>query len=79
MWQRKGYAVHLVTQDGQPYGSVRRCCEICGVMVWPERQGDETPMYVTSRQDYAAMESQRCDRMQHNAQVEARTARSEAE
>lgn len=24
--------VHLVTQFGQPYGSVRRCCERCGIM-----------------------------------------------
>jgi hypothetical protein len=24
--------LHLITQDGQPYGSVRRCCEACGVM-----------------------------------------------
>lgn len=26
-------ALHLVTQRNQPYGSVRRCCEQCGVMV----------------------------------------------
>jgi len=25
--------LHLKTQRGQPYGSVRRCCERCGVMV----------------------------------------------
>lgn len=23
--------LHLVTQRGQSYGSVRRCCEICGI------------------------------------------------
>ena len=61
MWQRKGYAVHLVTQRGQPYGSVRRCCEICGIMVWPERQGDDTPMFVTSDENYAQMGDQRCE------------------
>lgn len=22
--------VHLITQRDQPYGSVRRCCELCG-------------------------------------------------
>ena len=22
--------MHLITQRGQPYGSVRRCCERCG-------------------------------------------------
>ncbi len=27
--------LHLVTQEGQPYGSVRRCCEVCGRMCWP--------------------------------------------
>jgi hypothetical protein len=25
--------VHLVTQDGQPYGSTRLCCERCGSWV----------------------------------------------
>lgn len=24
--------IHLVTQFGQPYGSVRRCCQECGTM-----------------------------------------------
>lgn len=24
--------LHLVTQDGQPYGSVRKCCEECGIL-----------------------------------------------
>ena len=26
--------LHLMTQDNQPYGSRRRCCEMCGVMIW---------------------------------------------
>lgn len=25
--------LHLMTQDGQGYGSERRCCEICGEML----------------------------------------------
>lgn len=25
--------LHLMTQHGQPYGSVRRCCERCGAMI----------------------------------------------
>lgn len=25
---------HLKTQRGQPYGSERRCCEECGIMIW---------------------------------------------
>lgn len=24
--------LHLVTQDNQPYGSVRQCCQECGIM-----------------------------------------------
>lgn len=28
--------LHLVTQRDQPYGSVRRCCEWCGRMCWPD-------------------------------------------
>jgi hypothetical protein len=33
--------VHLVTQDGQPYGSVRRCCQECGIMTI----GKDAPPY----------------------------------
>jgi hypothetical protein len=25
--------LHLMTQRGQPYGSVRKCCEMCGAML----------------------------------------------
>ena len=25
--------LHLMTQRDQPYGSVRRCCEMCGLMM----------------------------------------------
>ena len=31
--------LHLVTQTGQPYGSVRRCCERCGRMCWRGQEG----------------------------------------
>jgi hypothetical protein len=30
--------LHLRTQNDQPYGSVRRCCERCGVMLWPGQE-----------------------------------------
>lgn len=35
-------ALHLMTQRGQPYGSERRCCERCGIMIWPHPQPDWT-------------------------------------
>ncbi len=25
--------IHLMTQSGQPYGSERKCCEMCGAML----------------------------------------------
>ena len=28
------YDVHVRSQEGQPYGSERRCCNHCGVMLW---------------------------------------------
>ncbi|WP_415912266.1 hypothetical protein [Neptuniibacter sp. QD37_11] len=28
----KEVTLHLITQDNQPYGSVRKCCEKCGAM-----------------------------------------------
>lgn len=33
--------VHLVTQMNQPFGSVRRCCERCGIMTI----GKDAPPY----------------------------------
>lgn len=27
--------LHYVSQDNQPYGSVRKCCSICGCSVLP--------------------------------------------
>lgn len=53
-WQRIGHYLHLRTQDNQPYGSVRRCCEVCGEMVWPEHQGADTPQWTDDRQEYTA-------------------------
>lgn len=60
-WNRVGYRVHLVTQDNQPFGSERRCCELCGVMVWPAMQGANTPAHATSREDFEQWGNQRCD------------------
>jgi hypothetical protein len=39
----KPIKLHLMTQDNQPYGSARRCCEKCGVMIWggPPPDGGE--------------------------------------
>lgn len=45
--------LHLMTQRGQPYGSVRLCCERCGLMIasrpgtfWPEHA------YAEDERDY---------------------------
>jgi hypothetical protein len=54
-------SLHLRTQDNQPYGSERRCCERCGVMVWPEMQGDKTPLWTDDRDEYLRDE-RRCDK-----------------
>jgi len=42
--------LHLMTQDGQPYGSERRCCERCGLMLvgrtghfWSEHTWTDEP------------------------------------
>lgn len=43
--------LHLKTQNGQPYGSERRCCEICGVMLWG--QPDE-PAWTDDARVYGA-------------------------
>ncbi len=39
--------VHILSQEDQPYGSERRCCNYCGIMLW----GSAVPSYVA---DWAA-------------------------
>jgi len=38
--------VHLMTQDDQPIGSERKCCERCGSAYWNWAEGDK---YVSSQ------------------------------
>jgi hypothetical protein len=40
--------VHVLSQDGQPYGSERRCCNHCGVMIW----GASAPLHVDNWTDW---------------------------
>jgi hypothetical protein len=51
--------LHLKTQRNQPYGSVRRCCEECGTMIWgnvPIKDGgrytDEPQLYESPPEGY---------------------------
>lgn len=41
--------VHLMTQDGQPYSSERRCCEICGLMIF---HNPDLPRYTNDRTQF---------------------------
>jgi len=40
--------VHILSQDGQPYGSERRCCNHCGIMIW----GASSPLHVDNWTDW---------------------------
>lgn len=40
--------VHVLSQENQPYGSERRCCNHCGVMLW----GPSSPPYVDNWTDW---------------------------
>jgi hypothetical protein len=60
MAQQRGHYLHLRTQRGQPYGSERRCCEICGTMVWEAMQGDKTPFWTDDLREYAEA-TNRCE------------------
>ncbi len=42
--------VHVRSQDDQPYGSERRCCNHCGIMLW----GPSAPLYVDNWTDWRA-------------------------
>lgn len=47
--------VHIVTQDNQPYGSARRCCQNCGRMCWPE-MGNSAKNWVTTWDEWRQSE-----------------------
>ncbi len=42
--------LHVLSQAGQPYGSERRCCNHCGIMIW----GGEEPAHVDNWEDWRA-------------------------
>ena len=50
--------VHLVTQRNQPYGSVRKCCEVCGCAI---STMDNDERYVESEGEYENSTFVRCD------------------
>lgn len=52
--------LHLVSQRGQPYGSVQRCCEVCGQMCW--RGVDGSAKRWTDDPETFAAALDRCDR-----------------
>jgi hypothetical protein len=45
--------LHIVDQNGQPYGSTRRCCSYCGAMCWPGMKGSAT-RWVDNWTEYGA-------------------------
>jgi len=45
--------LHLMTQDGQGYGSARMCCENCGHMLVGRPARDESHCYTESRKVWA--------------------------
>ena len=42
--------MHIITQNGQPYGSQRRCCEECGKSRYALAKNDR---YVETREEYS--------------------------
>lgn len=52
-----GPAVHVLDQSGQGYGSRQRCCNHCGVMIWPGM--GHVPPHVDSWDDWQKL-SNRC-------------------
>jgi hypothetical protein len=40
--------LHILSQEDQPYGSTRRCCNHCGIMIW----GPTAPIYVDNWTDW---------------------------
>lgn len=40
--------IHIRNQDEQPYGSERRCCNWCGLMLW----GADSPPFVETWKEF---------------------------
>ncbi|MBI9080864.1 MAG: hypothetical protein JEY79_14135 [Pseudodesulfovibrio sp.] len=49
--------LHLVTQDNQPYGSHRKCCEKCGKGIHSMKGVEAGEAYTSHRQFYKQAES----------------------
>jgi hypothetical protein len=47
----KSTIVHVLSQEGQPYGSERRSCNYCGTMIW----GPSAPRFVDNWEDWRAL------------------------
>ena len=41
--------LHLITQDYQSYGSIRKCCEKCGLSIYAFKLSD---FYVDDKSEY---------------------------
>lgn len=52
--ENKPVPVHVIDQTGQPYGSVRRCCNMCGVMAMPGMTYVESEAEWYEREDNCA-------------------------
>lgn len=48
--------VHILSQENQPYGSERRCCNHCGIMIW----GSSAPRHVDNWENWRAHQN-RCE------------------
>lgn len=60
--------LHLVTQRGQPYASVRRCCEMCGVVSGPYWPGSD-PSSWTDDEEVWRLAEDNCTRMNTSADL----------
>lgn len=47
---------HLLTQDGQPYGSVRKCCERCGLAIPEINPSTRDDIWYDNVKDYYSSE-----------------------
>jgi len=59
--------LHLMTQRGQPYGSRRRCCENCGLMLvarpptfWQEHAWVDAPDEYKNQSDEDGVQYETC-------------------
>ena len=66
--------LHIISQSGQPYGSIDRCCDKCGLSVYSIIRDTGNGFYVTNPRSFTkefakSINMTRCCDIFHDSQI----------